>query len=111
MHVTIAREKDNPLLHRKEVVAEVNHPGAATPKREELVILLAKALKGKEDHLIIDLVRTRAGVATCEVRAHLYASKDQIPKAQLAFHERRLGKAKPAAVEGAEKPATEKPAE
>jgi len=101
MDIKIAGEKENSLLKRKEVVAEIAHPGKATPLRKEMISGLAKALKSKEELVIVDKIFTRKGTASCEARVLVYKKKEDIPKEKLERQERRLSRKK--------KPAKEKP--
>jgi len=105
MNMTIRSEKENPLLKRKEVIAEVSHPGKPTPVRSELIASLAATLKTKNDLIIVDKILTKGGIASCTAKVLVYSKKEDIPKEKLEKQERRMNKKKP----GEEK--EEKPAE
>ena len=107
MELKILKEQENTLLKRKEVTAEFSHTGKPTPLRKEMLASLTKALKTKEELLIIDKVLTRTGIAQCEVRVLVYKSPGDIPKEKTEKQARRLGKKEKKPKE-AEKPAEEK---
>jgi len=106
MKVEILKDQENPLLNRREVEAKVEHPGARTPNRLELLPVLAKTLKADEKLIIIDKIITLTGTNTSRVKIQVYKKLEDIPKQKLEKMERRIKKIKQA--EKAEKPEEKK---
>lgn len=90
MDVKILSETEHPLLNRKQVIAEISHPGQATPLRKEMVMALAETLGSPGSLIIVDKIFTHKGSPSCEARALVYAKEDQIPPASREKHQRRL---------------------
>lgn len=113
MKVEILEQKKNPLLKREEVSVSLEHPGKATPSRKEILPELAKALKSREDLLIIDKIFSVPGKNISEARVLAYKKKDEIPKNKLEKMKGRMAPSKkPAAPAPAEAPKEgEKPPE
>lgn len=108
MALKVTEEKKNPLLKRKEAWMHLEHTGKPTPARKDLIKDAAKALKAKEDLIIIDKIFSEKGKGATKVKALVYSKKDDIPKALADKMERRLGLKK----EGEEeKPAESAPSE
>lgn len=94
MNMKIVSEKENPLLKRREVVAEISHPGASTPPRKEMLAGLSKSLKTKESLIVVDKIFTRKGSPSCEARVLVYKKEEDIPKEKLEKQKRRSEKKK-----------------
>ena len=110
MKVEILKDQENPLLNRREAEAKVEHPGARTPNRLELLPVLAKTLKADEKLIIIDKIITMTGTNTSRVKIQVYKKLEDIPKQKLEKMERRIKKIKQEA-EKAEKPEEKKEGE
>ena len=95
MDVKILSEQENALLKRREVVAEVSHPGKATPHRKEMIEWLAKSLKARDELVIVEKVFTSSGTASCQARVLVYQKKEDIPREKLEKQARRLSGGKP----------------
>ncbi len=112
MKVEILEQKKNPLLKREEVSVSLEHPGKATPSRKEILPELAKALKSREDLLIIDKIFSVPGKNISEARVLAYKKKDEIPKNKLEKMKGRMAPRKKAAAPAPEAPKEgEKPPE
>ena len=71
MEVTILKEKDEPLLQRKKILAEVSD-FAATPSRAELKDAVAKKVKGDAALLFIGKIRQDYGNRKAEIECFAY---------------------------------------
>lgn len=105
MKIQVQEQKKNPLLKREEAWVMVEHPGAATPKRAEILKDAAKALKAKEEQVIVDKIFSFSGRTASRARVLVYSSKADIPKEKLEKMARRMKEEAPKAEE---KPAGEK---
>jgi len=79
LELKIVGEKEEKLLERKQVVADLSYEGA-TPSRLEVRKKLAGALKADENVLVIKGVRNIFGTMTAKVFAHLYKTKEDMLK-------------------------------
>ena len=108
MEVKILFQTENPLLGRKEVLAELFHQGAATIPRREVLAQLSKHLKEKENLIIIEEIKTRTGFPACQARALIYSREEDIPSGLRQFQDRRMKIGKQPAGQAEAKP-EEKP--
>jgi len=61
MEVKIVRKEENPLLKRREVWFEIDHPGEPTPKKIDVAQILAAKLNAKLDLMVIKYYGTIYG--------------------------------------------------
>ena len=77
MKVKIASQKRNLLLNRTEIVFEVEHPRAGTPRRSEVRKRLAEVVNTDLKLLYIKKMVTRTGTMTAVGEANVYDSLEQ----------------------------------
>lgn len=75
MDIQIQKEFENKLLKRKEVSFVASYSGK-TPTKEDLKAELCKKLGANPEHVAMVNVRQLFGETKCEVRAHVYSSKE-----------------------------------
>ena len=107
MKSEVQEHRKNPLLKREEAWVLVEHPGKATPKREEIVKDAAKALKAKEDLVIVDKIFSFTGRMASRARVFVYSKKEDIPKEKLEKIARRTKRKEAKPEEAAEAPKPE----
>lgn len=78
MEMKALEEKENHLLGRKEVKFEINHLDGASPAKSSVSKELAAKYNVPEDHIVIDYIFTRKGIASSEVHAKIYDEKPKI---------------------------------
>lgn len=78
MELKILEEKENLLLKRKEVKAEIIHPNLPTPKREEVVASLAKLYSVDPTQVLIDYIFTKKGTNSSLVKIKILKEKPKI---------------------------------
>ncbi len=100
MHLTIKEERKAPLLRRKEIIAEIQHPGAMTPKNVDVKKALADHYKVGEDVVTIKSIYEGYGMTTSVVTAAVYDNADAYKKfaiiAKKPKKKEEAGAAKPA---------------
>ncbi len=69
---TILVEKDNKLFDRREYVIEVEHPGEATPKRDEVKEAIATMLNVPKENLILKKIESTFGLPKTIVYVRYY---------------------------------------
>ncbi len=73
-------EKDVPLLSRKRIIYEVEHTGAATPKKEDIKKRVAQDLRVDEGLIIIRHIYPHFGVEKAKVIVNVYKDKKDLEK-------------------------------
>ena len=94
MEIDVIKTKENPLLERQEIEVLIKHSSAATPKRADVLVELAKKLKTDQDLLIVETIKTHKGEAHTTGRVLAYSKKESIPKAKLEKMLKRITKKK-----------------
>lgn len=82
MKFEIESKKQNVLHKRWEVLFNVDHVGAPTPKRDELRQKVAEAMNTKKECVIIDNTATETGTGLSSGYAKVYESLDILKKAE-----------------------------
>lgn len=86
MKITI--QKENQLLGRTEVEAEIAFTGA-TPSREDLKKQLAQQLKTKESLVIITSIRTNYGECVAVIQANVYTKDKELADTESKHMQKR----------------------
>jgi ribosomal protein S24E len=102
----ITEKKENPLLSRTEVTAEITFE-KATPSKNDVKKQLASELKKDESLIVVKNIHTDYGAATARLSAFIYDSKEALEKTE----PRPKKEAKPAGAPKEEAKKEEKPAE
>ncbi|MCI4338069.1 MAG: hypothetical protein L3J72_02040 [Thermoplasmata archaeon] len=76
MEVRVLEQRQNPLLKRVELQFEVDHTGAATPRRADVIGELAKQLKVPKERVVLESMHARFGIPQSRGEARLYASTE-----------------------------------
>jgi len=79
MELQIIQEKENNLLSRKEVSAKIMFDGT-TPSRKDVQKELAKAIKAKEDMLVIQKIDNGFGTTTAKITANVYSDAKMLER-------------------------------
>jgi len=72
MEIKIISEKDNFLLKRKEIIAEVEYGNRATPSRNEVLEEIAKKFNVNKNKIEIDYIFSSAGKHLAKVKFKIY---------------------------------------
>ncbi|MBU0627559.1 MAG: hypothetical protein KKC75_00070 [Nanoarchaeota archaeon] len=78
MDLKIINKKDNPLLSRIEVNAEVNFVNSPTPKKEDVKKKIASVEKADEKLVVIKKVVNTYGIGKIQVLAYIYSSEEEL---------------------------------
>lgn len=103
MEVKIIEQKEQPILSRKELTAEISFTGK-TPSNEEVRKKVAEALKVKEELVAVRNIYTEFGLTKAKVNACVYENKEKLD----SIEPKKKEKAKPGGEKKEEK-AEEKP--
>jgi len=80
MSLKIDSQKRNELLNREECWISLEHAGKPTPKRAELIKVVAKELKKPEDCIIIDKIFSEFGKSASRLKVQVYDKKENVPQ-------------------------------
>ena len=94
MDLKIVQKKDNPLLSRTEIEAEINFFKEPTPKKEDIKKKLASMEKANENVVIIKHIYSSFATGKADVLAYIYKSEDELKKIEPEKKEKK--EAKPA---------------
>lgn len=72
--LSILDDRTNPLIRRREIVFQVEHPGSATPTASSLKERLADLLGTKPEATFIVSLRGLAGLQRSKGICHIYSS-------------------------------------
>ena len=84
MEIKILDKKENVLLNRTEIEAEIEHSGKPTPSRADIREKLAAMLSADKNLIIIQNLKQDFGSKT-KFTAMLYKSKDDLEKAEQKY--------------------------
>lgn len=76
MEVNIVKDSENQLLKRRRIEFEIDHFGAATPSRSNVIKELSSFLSVPEDRIAITKMITLHGTCRASGVARVYDSKD-----------------------------------
>ena len=110
MEIKNIDKKENKLLNRTEIIAEVHHSKGPTPKRLDLKRQIAAKVGANEDLLVIKKIEPTFGSKTL-VYANVYPSVEELNKIEQKHIQKRLEKAKKKLESKAKKAAEAKPVE
>ncbi len=108
MEITIVKDVKNPLLERREIEAIIAFQGP-TPKRDEVLVELAKVLKVDDTHVEVDKIYQRFGRQEAKVIAFVFDKPVREKKVEVKEEKEEGGEESQTEQEGgAEKASEEK---
>ena len=102
MSVKIIQKKENPLLSRTEISAEIYFE-KATPSNNDVKKQLAAELKVEENRIAIKNIYTAFGFSSAKVKAYTYDSEDSLKKIEPKKKEKKQAAGVAAPTPAAEK--------
>ena len=110
MEIKIVKETENPFFKRKDLVLDIAHAGASTPKVAELKEQLAAKYSVHESQVVVDFIMSKRGLQESEAKVKILSERPPIVEEEPK--EEKPSEEKPAAEEpSAEKPKEEKKAD
>ena len=107
MDLKILNKKDNPLLHRLELEAELTATGP-TPSNKDVAKELSKQTKANENLIIIKHIYSRFGTNQSDVLAYIYNDEERMKEIEITKEvKEEKPEEKPAPAAPAEKPSNE----
>ncbi|MFP4050495.1 MAG: 30S ribosomal protein S24e [Thermoplasmata archaeon] len=89
VEVEIESEKENKLLHRRELTLIVSHQGEETPGREQLKDRVSNLLNSPKNTVIIDSINTMFGKEQSNVVARVYDDEESAVKYERKYQKER----------------------
>ncbi len=78
----ILQEKENKLLHRKEILLKTNFE-KSTPSKEEITKQLVNKLKVDPEVLKLDKVKQKFGERSADITAYVYKDKESLKQVEV----------------------------
>jgi ribosomal protein S24E len=100
MKISIFKEKENPYMKRKEVVASVEHTTGATPSRASLQQTLAQEWNVAPEQVDVKGIFTRVGKQASRIKIHVW-QEAKVPDLSKQPKEEKKAEAAPAAAPAA----------
>lgn len=72
------KDRENPLLDRKEYIFAVIHDAQPTPSRKRLREELAKLLGVEKDLVVVRRIKTDFGTNISKMEVHVYSDKNKM---------------------------------
>ena len=72
MEINITKEKENPLIMRKEIEGEAIHSSEATPSKEEIITYLSTKYHVNKDQIEFIYIVSRKGQGVAKFVANIY---------------------------------------
>ncbi|MHA1594712.1 MAG: 30S ribosomal protein S24e [Candidatus Baldrarchaeia archaeon] len=76
LEIKVVKERDNPLLHRKEIEVIIEHPGQGTPRRVEIRKKIAAMYAADIDRVYVKSLLSEFGIARTRGVIHIYNTKE-----------------------------------
>ncbi|MEM3675883.1 MAG: 30S ribosomal protein S24e [Thermoplasmataceae archaeon] len=76
VELKITTQRDNVLLHRKEIEYEIHFTGEATPSRMKIKELISKNLGANSELVIVDKNLQHAGASKVKGYSKIYKDKE-----------------------------------
>ncbi len=89
VEVEIESEKENKLLHRRELNLIVSHQGEETPGREQLKDRVSNLVNSPKNTVIIDSINTMFGKEQSNVEARVYDDEESAVKYERKYQKDR----------------------
>ena len=107
MEIKIKSQVENPLLSRKELVAEISFD-KSTPSNAEVKAAIAKEAKADESLVAVKNIFTAVGSKTAVVSAYHYMNKEDMAKIEPRIKVKKTAEAKAAEKAAAKEAAAKK---
>lgn len=77
MDVVIINSKENDVLGRKEIIANISFD-KSTPTRKEIKELISVKIGANPDNIVLRKVKSNFGVRSIEATFHIYPTKEAV---------------------------------
>ncbi len=83
MKIEILSEKENKPLGRKEVAFQIDHAGASTPSRADILSKIVAQFNADASSVAISTLDTHFGIGITKGSAHIYTNAEQMQRIEL----------------------------
>ena len=91
MKIEITEKKENKLLERIEITAEVEHLGESVPTRNDFLSKLAATLNKERNQVVLIKMEAKYGVGRSIARVHVYETAERAKAVEKDFLLKRSG--------------------
>lgn len=74
----VIEERENLFFERKELKIILEHTGASTPPKEQLIKELAEKYSVPAEHIVVDFISSKKGVSSSEASVKIYKEKPKV---------------------------------
>lgn len=89
VEVEIEREKENKLMHRRELIFSADHEGEGTPSRKDLNTEISNLVNASKNELVIDKVDTEYGKEKSMVHVRVYDDEEYVEEFERDYFQNR----------------------
>jgi len=75
MEIKIIKERENPFFKRLDLMVEISHKSAPTPRTDDLIKELAPKFGVDESQVVVDYILTKTGSAESSARVKILKEK------------------------------------
>lgn len=80
MEIEIENEKQNRLLHRKELQSRIYHDGESTPTIEQVKGKIAELVGRSKNNIIVKKIDSKFGMGESVVHSRIYENDEDLKK-------------------------------
>ncbi|MBS3817663.1 MAG: 30S ribosomal protein S24e [Candidatus Thermoplasmatota archaeon] len=89
VEVEIEHEKENKLMHRRELSLTVDHEGEGTPTRGTLTDKVASLVNASKGEIIIDNIDSEYGKGESSVEVRVYDDEEYLEEYEREYFKER----------------------
>ncbi len=89
VEVEIEQEKENKLMHRRELVLSADHEGEGTPSRKDLADKIASLVNASKNEIVIDKVDSEYGREKSMVHVRVYDDEEYVKEFERDYFQKR----------------------
>ncbi len=89
VEVEIEQEKENKLMHRRELNLGVDHEGEGTPSRKVLIDKIASLVNASKNEIVLDKIDTEYGKERSIVKVRVYDDEKFVKEYERDYFQKR----------------------
>lgn len=89
VEVEIEQEKENKLMHRRELILSADHEGEGTPSRKDLNSEISNLVSSSKNEVVIDKVDTEYGKEKSMVHVRVYDDEEYVEEFERDYFQNR----------------------
>ncbi|MEF8874260.1 MAG: 30S ribosomal protein S24e [Candidatus Thermoplasmatota archaeon] len=89
VEIEIEQEKENKLMHRRELILSADHEGEGTPSRKDLNTEISNLVNASKNEVVIDKVDTEYGKEKSMVHVRVYDDEEYVEEFERDYFQNR----------------------